>query len=171
MAPVPRPTDAPKQPFHITRGDGQTFAFAGLWSIWHAEPDDTLRTCTILTTAANAAIAPIHDRMPVILDPEAESAWLDTSTPRSELREILAGLPRPVDRGGGGRLRGQRRALLRPGVPRPRRGAASRKPCSRPVLRRRRLAAAAAAPREAGVPLAADAFPGRSGWPAAAEFR
>jgi putative SOS response-associated peptidase YedK len=64
-----------------------------LWSIWHAEDGDTLRTCTILTTAANTAIASLHDRMPVILDPGAESAWLDLATPRSELREILTGLP------------------------------------------------------------------------------
>jgi putative SOS response-associated peptidase YedK len=87
------PTGGPKQPFHITRSDCQVFAFAGLWSTWHAEDGGTLRTCTILTTAANPAIASLHDRMPVILDPGAESAWLDLSTPRSELREILRGLP------------------------------------------------------------------------------
>ena len=89
----PSPTGGPKQPFHITRRDGQVFAFAGLWSIWHADDGGTLRTCTILTTAANPAIASLHDRMPVILDPGAEPAWLDLSTPRSELREILGGLP------------------------------------------------------------------------------
>jgi putative SOS response-associated peptidase YedK len=83
----------PKQPFHITRTDRQLFAFAGLWSIWHAEDGGTLRTCTILTTAANSAIASLHERMPVILDPGAESTWLDNTTPRSELSEILRGLP------------------------------------------------------------------------------
>jgi putative SOS response-associated peptidase YedK len=83
----------PKQPFHITRDDGALFAFAGLWSIWHGEDGATLRTCTILTTDANAAIAGLHDRMPVILAPQAERAWLDTSTPRDHLQEILAGLP------------------------------------------------------------------------------
>jgi putative SOS response-associated peptidase YedK len=83
----------PKQPFHITRTDGELFAFAGLWSIWHAEDGATLRTCAILTTAANSAIASLHERMPVILDPGAESTWLDTTTPRSELSEILRGLP------------------------------------------------------------------------------
>jgi putative SOS response-associated peptidase YedK len=87
------PTGSPKQPFHITRVDGQVFAFAGLWSIWHARDGATLRTCTILTTAANSAIASLHDRMPVILHPGAESAWLDNTTPRSELHEILGGLP------------------------------------------------------------------------------
>jgi putative SOS response-associated peptidase YedK len=83
----------PKQPFRITRDDGALFAFAGLWSIWHAPDGGKLRTCTILTQAANAAIAGLHDRMPVILEPRAEAAWLDTSTPSGELSEILAGLP------------------------------------------------------------------------------
>ncbi len=83
----------PKQPFHITRDDGAPFAFAGLWSIWYAPDQSKLRTCTILTTAANSAIASLHDRMPVILEPEAEALWLDTSTSRDRLTEILAGLP------------------------------------------------------------------------------
>jgi putative SOS response-associated peptidase YedK len=89
-----RPTPGgPKQPFHITRADGDMFSFAGLWSIWHGEDDQTLRTCTIMTTAANPAVESLHDRMPVILPAGGESAWLDTSTPRDELAEILAGLP------------------------------------------------------------------------------
>jgi len=91
----------PKQAFHIGRADGALFAFAGLWSIWHGEDGQTLRTCTILTTVANSAIAPLHDRMPVILAPDAESAWLepaasawlDASTPRGGLEQMLDGLP------------------------------------------------------------------------------
>jgi putative SOS response-associated peptidase YedK len=89
-----RPTPGgPKQPFHITRGDRDLFSFAGLWSIWHGEDGAKLRTCTILTTAANSAIAPLHDRMPVILAAPDESAWLDNSIPAGRLTEILAGLP------------------------------------------------------------------------------
>jgi putative SOS response-associated peptidase YedK len=83
----------PKQPFHITRDDGGLFAFAGLWSIWHGDGDSRLRTCTILTTAANSAISDLHDRMPVILAPQAERAWLNLDTPPDELQRILAGLP------------------------------------------------------------------------------
>ena len=83
----------PKQPFHITRDDGAPFAFAGLWAIWYASDQTKLRTCTILTTAANPAIASLHDRMPVILDPAAERQWLDISTPADRLSEILSGLP------------------------------------------------------------------------------
>lgn len=84
---------APKQPFHVTRDDGALFAFAGLWSIWHGPDGNKLRTCTILTTTANSALAGLHDRMPVILAPDAEAQWLDTSTPPERMTEILAGLP------------------------------------------------------------------------------
>ena len=84
----------PKQAFHITRTDGGLFAFAGLWSIWHDDDNEgrTLRTCTILTTAASSAIAPLHDRMPVILAADVESAWLEHSQPPDRLRELLVGL-------------------------------------------------------------------------------
>jgi putative SOS response-associated peptidase YedK len=87
-----RQPSGPKQPFHITPAGGGVFAFAGLWSIWYPEEGDKLRSCTILTTAPNSAIAPLHDRMPVILTPDAEARWLDPSTPRAELFELLAGL-------------------------------------------------------------------------------
>jgi putative SOS response-associated peptidase YedK len=84
----------PKQAFHIARADSQPFAFAGLWSIWHDDHEEgrTIRSCTILTAAANAAIAPLHDRMPIILARDAEAAWLDASTPPSALHELLVGL-------------------------------------------------------------------------------
>jgi putative SOS response-associated peptidase YedK len=85
--------EGPKRPFHITRDDGQPFAFAGLWSIWHGPAEQTLRTCTIITRPANETIATLHDRMPVILAPEHETDWLDTATPSGALAEILSGLP------------------------------------------------------------------------------
>ena len=88
-----RSPGGPKQPFHITRDDHEPFAFAGLWSIWHGDERRTLRTCTILTTAANPAIAALHERMPVILTPGHERDWLDLDAPGDRLREILAGLP------------------------------------------------------------------------------
>jgi putative SOS response-associated peptidase YedK len=87
-----RQPTGPKQPFHITREDGSPFAFAGLWSIWYGDDDVKLRSCTILTTAPNEAIAPLHDRMPVILAPKAEAAWLDPSTPVTRLGELLRGI-------------------------------------------------------------------------------
>jgi len=81
-----------KQAFQITRRDGAPFAFAGLWSTWHGSSDAKLRTCTILTTAANRVVAPLHHRMPIILAAQAEAGWLDPATPAAQLRTLLSGL-------------------------------------------------------------------------------
>jgi len=73
-----------KQPYFISRPDGEPFAFAGLWEVWRGPKDDEgnrtedpLRSCTIITTTPNEAMAQIHDRMPVILPASAWDAWLD----------------------------------------------------------------------------------------------
>jgi putative SOS response-associated peptidase YedK len=84
--------DRPKRPFHITRSDNNPFAFAGLWSIWYRPDGTKLRSCTILTTAPNEAIAELHDRMPVILEPDAEQLWLDRAATPAQLRDVLGGL-------------------------------------------------------------------------------
>ncbi|MDE3132379.1 MAG: SOS response-associated peptidase [Acidobacteriota bacterium] len=86
------PGEKRKQPFHITRADGALFAFAGLWSVWHRGEPEELRSATIITTAANAAVAPIHDRMPVILPAEAEGLWLAHDAPPAALHDLLRGL-------------------------------------------------------------------------------
>ena len=72
-----------KQPWFIRRRDGEPLAFAGLWEIWH-DPNDPdqehaprVRTCVIITTDANDALRPIHDRMPVVLPESAWDEWLD----------------------------------------------------------------------------------------------
>lgn len=67
-----------KQPFYIRMRDRRPFAFAGLWDRWEG-PDGPLETCTILTTAANTVLSPIHDRMPVILPSTEYARWLDLS--------------------------------------------------------------------------------------------
>lgn len=77
----------PRQPFHITRADGLPYAFAGLWTVWRDE-HTTLRSCTIITTRAQGAVAALHDRMPVILPAEAEDEWLG-STSRQRLLELV----------------------------------------------------------------------------------
>jgi putative SOS response-associated peptidase YedK len=87
------PDGGPKRAFHITRSDHELFAFAGLWSIWKGSDAPPLRSCTILTTRPNSAVAPLHDRMPVILAREVEDAWLDPATPREQLLEMLHPLP------------------------------------------------------------------------------
>lgn len=96
----PQPS-GPKRAFHITRDDHEPFAFAGLWSVWRSPAGSAgdrhraaheIRSCTILTTAANAAIAPLHDRMPVILERDAEEPWLDVTTPAGVVAELTRGL-------------------------------------------------------------------------------
>jgi putative SOS response-associated peptidase YedK len=87
-----RDPDGRKRAFHIARADGQLFAFAGMWSIWHGDAGRRIRSCTILTTAANDAVAPLHDRMPIILMPEDEASWLDHARGADELFELLRGL-------------------------------------------------------------------------------
>ena len=81
----------PKQAFHITSRDDALVAFAGLWSTWRSQ-ERVIRSCTIITTAANATVAPLHDRMPVILPRDGEEAWLDAATQPQALQELLRGL-------------------------------------------------------------------------------
>ena len=66
-----------KQPYFVRMRDERLFAFAGLWDRWEGPDEDVIETCTILTTVANAVLAPIHDRMPVILPPTEYARWLD----------------------------------------------------------------------------------------------
>ena len=78
-----------RQPWLFGLGDGAPFAFAGLWETWTVPagaaltgslaergPGDAVETCTILTTAANETVAPVHGRMPVILPEDAWDDWL-----------------------------------------------------------------------------------------------
>jgi putative SOS response-associated peptidase YedK len=83
-----------KQPYMIRRKDAKPFAFAGLWDRWQDPERGPLDTFTILTTDANELIRPLHDRMPVILDPRDFGLWLD---PAVEDRERLEPLLAPFD--------------------------------------------------------------------------
>jgi putative SOS response-associated peptidase YedK len=79
-----------KQPYYIHLPGEPLFAFAGLWDHWYDPNGDELRTYTIITTTANALMAPIHERMPVILPREVEAAWLDPAETRVDrLRPLL----------------------------------------------------------------------------------
>lgn len=87
-----------KQPYRIALKDGGLFAFAGLWERWHdPQTGEPLDTFTILTTQPNELVATLHNRMPLILHPEHEAAWLDPATPEDELRLILTTIY-PADR-------------------------------------------------------------------------
>jgi len=67
-------------PHLVARADGEPFAMAGLFAEWRRRGElleETLLSCAIVTTAANAVVEKLHDRMPVILPREAEARWLD----------------------------------------------------------------------------------------------
>jgi putative SOS response-associated peptidase YedK len=83
-----RQTEQGKQAYHITRPDQQVFAFAGLWKHWE-QGGDTVYSCTIVTTAANTLMQPIHTRMPVIIAPEQYNQWLDHQTTKDWLLSLL----------------------------------------------------------------------------------
>lgn len=85
-----------KRPVLIRRRDGEPMAFAGLWEVWREHEDDEwLRTCSIVTTAANGLVAPVHDRMPVVLPEDEWDRWLDPEE-SPEVLELLL-VPSPDD--------------------------------------------------------------------------
>jgi putative SOS response-associated peptidase YedK len=84
---------AGKEPYWITLAEGRPFAFAGLWERWRNPADETVESCTIIVTAANPFLQPIHDRMPAILDPDDFAAWLDTTRPPAAAQALLRPYP------------------------------------------------------------------------------
>ena len=88
-----------KQPYLIQRRDRAPFASAGLWERWvpKTQPPEPayIDSFTIVTTAANALLKPLHARMPVILAPEDYARWFDRATSEAELRALLK--PAPED--------------------------------------------------------------------------
>lgn len=70
-------TGKSKQPYCFTVGDGELFAFAGIWDRWKNPAGEVLETFSILTSEPNRLCREVHDRMPVILPPESYDLWLD----------------------------------------------------------------------------------------------
>jgi putative SOS response-associated peptidase YedK len=70
-------TGKEKQPYCFEIADGELFAFAGIWDHWRDPNSNSVGTCSILTTTPNAVTSAVHDRMPVILDPDSYDLWLD----------------------------------------------------------------------------------------------
>jgi putative SOS response-associated peptidase YedK len=81
-----------KFPMYIRLKSGEPFGFAGLYNVWTSPNGKQTSTCTIITTEANEAVKPIHDRMPVILPKDKEDIWID---PTAEDKGILLGILRP----------------------------------------------------------------------------
>jgi putative SOS response-associated peptidase YedK len=72
-----QPGTKTKVPYFIHLDSRQPFAFAGLWDEWNSSDGSSVKSCTIITTAPNNLVASIHNRMPVILSPDAYARWLD----------------------------------------------------------------------------------------------
>ena len=94
-----RVTTLHKQPWYIRRADGKPLAFAGLWDSWRPDKntdEGKVRSCVIITGAPNEKVARLHDRMPVMLPPEAWDRWLDPANhDLASLQALL--VPAPSD--------------------------------------------------------------------------
>ena len=83
-----------KQPYCFKVNDGELFAFAGLWDRWKDPSGQWIRSCSILTATPNAVTSAVHDRMPVILDPDSYDLWLD---PGMTNVEVVSEMLKPFD--------------------------------------------------------------------------
>jgi putative SOS response-associated peptidase YedK len=85
-----------KTPIYVRLESGEPFAFAGLWELWQSAEGDEIYSCTIITMWPNDLLKPIHDRMPLILDPDLYDRWLDQEEkPSGELSDFL--IPYPAE--------------------------------------------------------------------------
>jgi putative SOS response-associated peptidase YedK len=80
-----------KQPIYISHENQQPLAFAGLWEQWQSPDGEKLKSCTIITTAANEFMRDLHHRMPVCLSREMHELWLAEDSPRSDLDDLVKG--------------------------------------------------------------------------------
>ena len=80
------------QPYYFQMRDHSPFCFAGIWDTWQFG-EKTINSCAIITTSANEVLAPIHDRMPVILPPGDYESWLQPSSRPDYLLSLLEPFP------------------------------------------------------------------------------
>ena len=84
-------TEKTKQPWYFRLPSGKPFGFAGLWEVWKNSEGQKYNSCTILTTIASESVKHVHDRMPVILQPNTVNDWLNPDTHDiDQLKEILS---------------------------------------------------------------------------------
>jgi putative SOS response-associated peptidase YedK len=91
--PGPAADSTTKQPFAIALKSGEPYAFAGLWERWQPKEGAALETFTILTTDPNQVMGPIHNRMPVILEPRDYDRWLEPGDPARPPVDLLRPFP------------------------------------------------------------------------------
>ena len=83
-----------KQPYYIYHTEGRVLALAGLWEHWQGADGSEIESCTIITTRPNERIGELHDRMPVVLQPEDYSTWLSgNGRHQSDLQHLLRSAP------------------------------------------------------------------------------
>src|SRR6267154_5567299 len=82
-----------KRPYFVRLKGGGPMAFAGLWESWMGPNGEEVETAAIVTTAASRSIAHIHDRMPVIVPPEAFDFWLDPNVDAEMAASVIAPAP------------------------------------------------------------------------------
>lgn len=88
-----------RKPFAVAMRDGEIFALGGLWEAWREkESGEWLITCAIMTTEPNELLAPIHDRMPVIVREDDYARWLSPGTTTAEVRKLVESFPEDVMR-------------------------------------------------------------------------
>lgn len=86
--------DRGKRPVWFSRPEGDLFAFAGIWAALRTRDSDGVNhSCALITCAPNELMRPIHNRMPVVLDPAAEAAWLDPEREPQDLLDLLVPAP------------------------------------------------------------------------------
>jgi putative SOS response-associated peptidase YedK len=109
-----------RQPYAVALVNRRIMAMAGLWESWRAPAGERLRSFAIVTTSANQLLAPVHDRMPVILRPENWPLWLgEVPTDPVQLKALLVPYPAddmviwPVDRRVGN-VKNNDRSLIEP---------------------------------------------------------
>jgi len=89
-----RKMDSRKQPYYLTADDGEIWGLAGLYDLTHDEENDAAGSFTIVTTSANPLVAPLHERMPVILRRENEADWISRDvTDPLEVEQFLRPYP------------------------------------------------------------------------------
>ena len=82
-----------RRPFFVRASEEPLLALAGLWERWRGADGQLLETCVIVTTAASAALAPVHERMPVLVPRDDQALWLDAQTSAADVITMAARAP------------------------------------------------------------------------------
>ena len=83
-----------RKPYAVALNGGEIFALGGVWEAWRPKGGgEWVITCAILTTEPNELLAPIHDRMPVIIRPDDYAKWISPSAGMAEVRQLVASFP------------------------------------------------------------------------------